>query len=153
MKRDILDKLTRWKEKKERKPLVLRGVRQVGKTYTLQRFGEACFPAMHYLNFEKDEKLKAVFEHDLRPQRIIQEISFYLNKPIDVGRDILIFDEVQSIPRSLTSLKAFAERYRPACRAIFSAKPLSIDRQSGLHRYPLYMAGRFPLDQKSTVTF
>lgn len=109
MKRDILDKLKAWKDKKDRKPLILRGVRQVGKTYTLQSFGETCFPAIHYLNFEKDENLKALFEYDLKPQRIIQEISFYLDRPIDVDRDIVIFDEVQNIPRSLTSLKYFCE--------------------------------------------
>lgn len=109
MKRDIVDKLKRWKDKKDRKPLILQGVRQTGKTYSLQQFGETCFPVMHYLNFEKDENLKTVFERDLKPQRIIQEINFYLNRPIDVDHDIVIFDEIQSIPRSLTSLKYFCE--------------------------------------------
>lgn len=109
MKRDIFDQLKAWKDKKDRKPLILRGVRQVGKTYILQAFAEACFPAAHYLNFEKDEKLKAIFERDLNPQRIVQEISFYLNRPIDTDRDIVIFDEVQNIPRSLTALKYFCE--------------------------------------------
>lgn len=109
MKRDVLNKLRAWKDKNDRKPIILRGVRQVGKTYSLQAFGEASFAAMHYLNFEKDETLKTIFERDLKPQRIIQEISFYLNKPINVDRDIVIFDEVQNIPRALTSLKYFCE--------------------------------------------
>lgn len=109
MKRYILDQLKAWKDKKDRKPLILRGVRQVGKTYILQSFAKASFSATHYLNFEKDEKLKAIFERDLVPQRIVQEISFYLNRPIDIDHDIIIFDEVQNIPRSLTSLKYFCE--------------------------------------------
>lgn len=109
MKRDVLDKLRVWKDKKERKPLILRGVRQVGKTHSLQSFGKTDFPAVHYLNFEKNENLKTVFEQDLSPQRIIQELSFHLNKPINIDSDLVIFDEIQNIPRSLTSLKYFCE--------------------------------------------
>jgi len=109
MKRFILDKLNEWKDRKDRKPLILQGVRQTGKTYALQQFGEASFPVTHYLNFEKDENLKGIFERDLDPRRIIEQISFYLNKPINVDRDLIIFDEVQNIPRSLTSLKYFCE--------------------------------------------
>lgn len=109
MRRNMLDKLKVWKDKNDRKPLILRGVRQAGKTYILQSFAETCFSAVHYLNFEKDEKLKTVFENDLSPQRIIQELSFYLNRPIDVDHDIVIFDEIQNIPRALTSLKYFCE--------------------------------------------
>lgn len=112
MRRDVFDKLKAWKDKKDRKPLILRGVRQVGKTYILQEFAKACFSAMHYLNFEKDEKLRSVFERDLDPKRIIQEISFHINKAIDINNDILIFDEVQNIPRSLTSLKYFCEEMK-----------------------------------------
>lgn len=81
----------------------------MGKTYILQLFARNCFPVMHYFNFEKDEKLKTVFERDLRPERIVQELSFYLARPIDTNRDIVIFDEVQNVPRALTSLKYFRE--------------------------------------------
>jgi len=101
--------LIRWKDKKPRKPLVLRGARQVGKTYTLKMFGEAAFPHCHYFNFEEDERLGKIFEKDLRPERILTELQFYRNNAIDKGNDLLILDEIQRCPRALTSLKYFTE--------------------------------------------
>ncbi len=108
MKRAILEKMEAWKEKIPRKPLLLRGARQTGKTYLLKAFG-ASFPKAHYVNFEEDPLVEKVFEQDLKPGRIVKELSFHLNTPIDIQRDLLIFDEIQSAPRALTSLKYFAE--------------------------------------------
>lgn len=109
MKREIWKKLEEWKGKKDRKPLILKGARQVGKTYILKAFGKESFPKFHYANFEKDKQLAKIFEKDLNPKRIIQELSFYLNTTIDIQNDFIIFDEIQNIPRALTSLKYFQE--------------------------------------------
>jgi predicted AAA+ superfamily ATPase len=109
MKRLIMDRLVRWKRDKNRKPLLLKGVRQVGKTYLLKEFGRLHFRQTHYLNFEKQPDLAKIFEHDLSPKRILDELSFYLDCPIHIGEDLVIFDEVQEVPKALTSLKYFQE--------------------------------------------
>jgi len=109
MKRDLLNNLKKWQNSSEKKPMVLSGARQVGKTYTLKHFGENFFPSCHYINFETDETLSGIFEKDLKPGRIIQELSFYLDTPINLKTELLIFDEIQECPRALTSLKYFCE--------------------------------------------
>lgn len=109
MRRTYLEKLIHWKNKSDRKPLILKGVRQVGKTYLLQHFGKEHFPAFHYLNFEKGGQLAKIFEPDLDPQRIVNEIELYLSRKIDKRTDLVIFDEIQICPRALTSLKYFEE--------------------------------------------
>ncbi|MCD4774887.1 MAG: AAA family ATPase [Candidatus Aegiribacteria sp.] len=109
MKRTITKELTAWKSSKVRKPLILRGARQVGKTYILQEFGETDFPRCHYVNFENDERLCELFEKDISPDRIINELQFYLDTSIDKVRDLVIFDEIQCCPRALTALKYFHE--------------------------------------------
>lgn len=109
MERNIIGSLLAWKDKKERKPLLLRGARQVGKTYSLKDFGTNYFPRFHYLNFEEDAQLSTVFERDLNPHRIIEELSFYLDSRIDIKNDFLIFDEIQECPRAITSFKYFSE--------------------------------------------
>lgn len=110
MKREISDRLVQWKNSKTRLPLIIKGARQVGKTYTLQEFGREHFPRCLYVNFEEDEALKKIFEPDLKPRRILDELSFHTNASIDAGRDLLIFDEIQVCPRALTSLKYFSEK-------------------------------------------
>lgn len=110
MKRTIIKELTAWKNRKDRKPLILRGARQVGKTYILQEFGKINFPYCHYVNFENDEQLCTLFEKDLSPARIINELQFYLDTAIDTAHDLVIFDEIQRCPRALTSLKYFLEQ-------------------------------------------
>lgn len=110
MRRRITKALSLWKNEKPRKPLILRGARQVGKTYTLQEFGKADFPHHHYINFERDERLSALFEKDLAPARILGELQFYLNTAIDQTHDLVIFDEIQQCPRALTALKYFCEQ-------------------------------------------
>jgi hypothetical protein len=109
MKRTFLKRLVQWKEDPGRKPLILKGARQVGKTYLLHEFGKAFFPAYHYLNFEKDEELKGIFEPNLHPERIVRELGLYLSQKIDKDTDLLVFDEIQACPKALTSLKYFQE--------------------------------------------
>ena len=109
MLRNIETDLKNWKDKANRKPLLIKGARQVGKTYSLKKFGREYFKKLHYLNFEEDDSLKKVFETDLKPRRIAQEISFYTDSSIDMNNDLLVFDEIQECPRAITSLKYFSE--------------------------------------------
>lgn len=110
MKRTIIKELTIWKNALDRKPLILRGARQVGKTYILQEFAKSDFSRYHYVNFESDERLCTIFEKDLSPGRIINELQFYLDTSIDTAHDLVIFDEIQQCPRALTALKYFCEQ-------------------------------------------
>ncbi|EKD49975.1 MAG: ATPase [uncultured bacterium] len=109
MQRNIINELMLWKQKKNRKPLIMKGARQVGKTYILKEFGANHFPKYHYFNFEKDVKIHDVFLADLNPKRIIQELNFAIQCSIDIQNDLVIFDEIQHCPKALTSLKYFAE--------------------------------------------
>lgn len=110
MERYILQDLKAWKGKEGRKPLILKGVRQTGKTYILKQFGASCFQQVHYVNFEQNQKLAALFEGDFDPQRILTDLRFILGQDIDTKQDLLIFDEIQACPAALTSLKYFAEQ-------------------------------------------
>jgi len=109
MKRHLMTELVRWKSSPKRKPLILRGVRQTGKTYLLTEFGKEHFNNVHIINFEKQINLAEVFEQDLDPKRIIDDLSFRLKTKINVGDDLVLFDEIQACPNALTSLKYFCE--------------------------------------------
>lgn len=108
MKRQILHKLLEWRTKSDRKPLLLKGVRQCGKTYILKEFA-GHFLQGHYINFEKNSDIHVIFKQNLDPIRIMKELSFYLEKTINIEQDLVIFDEIQACPRALTSLKYFCE--------------------------------------------
>ena len=110
MQRLAIEKLKKWKREWFRKPLIIRGARQVGKTWILKEFGEKDFRETHYLNFEEDSKLEKIFEENLNPERIIHELRYYLDKQIDINEDLLILDEIQRCPKALTSLKYFYEK-------------------------------------------
>ncbi len=105
-----MDKLKNWKVNPDRKPLILRGTRQVGKTYLLKLFGEKFFPNYYYINFEEDPQACQIFEKNLNTQRILNDIQLYLEKVINIKTDLLIFDEIQHCPKVLTSLKYFNEK-------------------------------------------
>lgn len=109
MDRLLLDDLRKWKEKSDRKPLILRGARQVGKTWLLKEFGQRFFDDTFYLNFEQQELPDSIFGGTLSPQQIIEQLSIYRGKKIMPETTLIIFDEVQELPRALTSLKYFAE--------------------------------------------
>jgi predicted AAA+ superfamily ATPase len=132
LKRLIIDKLIEWKNRKDRKPLILKGVRQCGKTYILNKFGRENYDEIAYFNFESNPALAERFEQDLDPERIIMELGILLGKPIIPKKTLIIFDEIQFCNKALTSLKYFCERapeYHVACAGsllgITLSKPLS----------------------------
>jgi len=109
MKRTIYQKILNWKHARRRRPLILQGVRQCGKTHTLQAFGQHEFPRTHYFNFEKQADLHHQFKGNLNPSEIINRLSFLADSDINCQQDFIIFDEIQACPEALTSLKYFAE--------------------------------------------
>lgn len=111
MYREIMNELIKWKDNNRRKPLILTGVRQCGKTYVLKEFGEKYFSDVCYINFESNSKYASIFEFDFDVKRIISEIEFLENVKITAGKTLLIFDEIQECPRAITSLKYFCENY------------------------------------------
>ena len=109
MYRKIIEDLKKWKNKKDRLPLILRGARQVGKTWILQEFGKECFEDVLYINFENAGSIADLFEENIDPKRIIEYLSAYHHKKIEPQKTLIIFDEIQEFPRALTALKYFAE--------------------------------------------
>ena len=113
MKRVAMEQLMAWKDAPDRKPLLMTGVRQCGKTYLLKQFGETAFEDTAYFNFEENETLASVFSGDLRVERILDELGNVIRgKAIIPGKTLLILDEIQVCPRALTSLKYFCENQR-----------------------------------------
>lgn len=132
MKRTFTAELYKWKALKDRKPLLLKGVRQSGKTYLLKEFGREAYADMAYFNFEGNEPLQKCFERDLDPQRIIVELGVLHRRAIKPGETLLVFDEIQFCNRALTALKYFYEdapQYHIACAGsllgVALSKPLS----------------------------
>ncbi|MCD4793018.1 MAG: ATP-binding protein [Bacteroidales bacterium] len=110
MKRTLYHKLLKWKQSKNRKPLLLQGARQVGKTYLINQFGKSEYKNLVYLNFEQTPNLETLFHKELLPEKIIYNISLYLGKKISFEDTLLFFDEIQIAPKVLTSLKYFLEQ-------------------------------------------
>ncbi|MEG1847133.1 MAG: ATP-binding protein [Lachnospiraceae bacterium] len=109
MKRKIEEKLFQWKQKKNRKPLILNGARQVGKTYILRAFGEKYYKNMVYVNLEINETIASFFESNIAPERLIQYLEASTGERIVPGETLIILDEIQACERALTSLKYFCE--------------------------------------------
>lgn len=109
MERSLFVKLEQWKNKKKRKPLIIQGARQVGKTWIMKEFGKRFFQNMIYINFDNNETMKKVFEIDFDISRIISSIKIEYGKSFDPKDTLIIFDEIQEAPKALASLKYFYE--------------------------------------------
>ncbi len=109
MKRKAFDTLLAWKNAFERKPLIIQGARQVGKTYLMKQFGTEEFQHVAYFNFESQPALGKVFEKDLSPQTIIASLKLLSDTVIEPVNTLIIFDEIQACPKALTALKYFQE--------------------------------------------
>lgn len=109
MERTALEKLKQWKVSKNRKPLILKGARQVGKTWLMRKFGETCYEDTFYFNFDEETELMSIFEANKDPHRIIELLGLIKNKKILPEKHLVIFDEIQECSEALNSLKYFCE--------------------------------------------
>ena len=110
MDRNALRKLEMWKESSDRKPLILKGARQVGKTWLMKTFGEMNYENVAYFNFDEEESLKTIFDTNKNPERIIELLSMIIGKKIEPHRTLIVFDEIQECSAALNSLKYFNEK-------------------------------------------
>ena len=120
MKRDLISKLIDWKDSNLRKPLILLGARQFGKTYLLKDFGKSNYQNTAYISFESNQEYLEIFKRDKNPNRIIKELSYLLKLKIEPQKTLIIFDDVQKAPDVICSLKYFCEdanEYHIACAA------------------------------------
>lgn len=145
MKRFILNELIKWKESKYRKPLILKGERQIGKTYILKQFGQENYEGVAYFNFDHDEDLYNLFNNTKNPKRILEQLAFIYGKAIMPGKTLIIFDEIQECPNALNSLKYFQEEaneYHIACAGSLLGIRLShtsfpVGKVDFLNMYPM----------------
>ena len=105
MYRHVDNYLSQWKESKYRKPLVIQGARQVGKTYAILEFGHKNYDNVAYFNFQTSSALAKTFDEDIRPSYLIPILSHISGQTITKGRTLIVFDEVQLCERALTALK------------------------------------------------
>ena len=145
MNRLIMEQLIKWKESKYRKPLILKGARQIGKTYILKQFGKENYEGVAYFNFDHDEDLYNLFNNTKDPKRILEQLSFIYGKAINPGKTLIIFDEIQECPNALNSLKYFQEeanQYHIACAGSLLGIKLShtsfpVGKVDFLNMYPM----------------
>lgn len=110
LKRNAIQELIKWKASEERKPMVMRGARQVGKTWLMKEFGQNYYKSYVYVNFDEEEELKSIFEANKNPYRIIELLSMIAGEKIMPGETLVIFDEIQECPEALNTLKYFKEK-------------------------------------------
>ena len=110
MKRNALESLMQWKSSEDRKPMVLKGARQVGKTWLMKEFGRTAYDSFVYFNFDEEDELKSIFEVNKNPQRIVELLSLIAGEKILPERTLIIFDEIQECPSALNTLKYFKEK-------------------------------------------
>lgn len=109
MYRKIKDFLISWKNSKHRKPLILQGARQVGKTYSILEFGRTCYENVAYFNFETNQRLNETFEENISPDYLVPILSHIAGQTIVREKTLIVFDEVQLCERALSALKYFCE--------------------------------------------
>ncbi len=109
IKRDIIDIFKAWKENVRRKPILLKGARQIGKTWAMETFGRECFEYCVKFDFDRQPELKSVFQATKSPQQLVKELSLYCDDPIEPGKTLMVFDEIQECEEALNSLKYFCE--------------------------------------------
>ena len=109
MYRTAIEQLYRWKEKNNRKPLIIRGARQVGKTWLMKEFGANACTNCVYISFDNNRRMQNLFDANMDIERIVTGLELYAGHKINPADTLLIFDEIQEVPQALTSLKYFNE--------------------------------------------
>jgi predicted AAA+ superfamily ATPase len=130
IKREIIDQLSVWKTGSDRKPLLLTGARQIGKTWAMQAFGKRYYAHTAYFNFDKNDELHAVFESTKDVQRILGQLVFHTRSPIKPQTTLIIFDEIQECNKALNSLKYFCEN-APEYAIIAAGSLLGVSMSKG----------------------
>lgn len=146
MYRTAFEKLCKWKERENRKPLIIEGARQVGKTWLMKEFGKQAYKDTVYINFDSNSKMSELFGADLNIDRLIMGLEIYIGRKINPNNTLLIFDEVQEVPRALSSLKYFYEdapQYNIVCAgsllgiALHEGTSFPVGKVEFLSLYPL----------------
>ena len=109
IERDVINQFVEWKEAPVRKPILLKGTRQIGKTWAMETFGKECFKYCVKFDFDRQQELKSVFQTSKDPKRLIRELALYCEQPIIAGETLMIFDEIQECEEALNSLKYFCD--------------------------------------------
>ena len=146
MYRAAIEKLLKWKQSRHRKPMIIEGARQVGKTWLMKEFGRQAYSDTVYINFDSNSRMAELFASDLDTKRLITGLELYIGHKIDPDNALLIFDEVQEVPRALTSLKYFYEnapQYHIVCAgsllgiALHEGTSFPVGKVDFLKLYPL----------------
>lgn len=146
MQRIAMEQLMRWKKSKRRKPLIIEGARQVGKTWLMKEFGRQCYANTVYVNFDSNSQMASLFETNLDTNRLILGLELYVGHKINAEDTLLIFDEIQEVPRALASLKYFCEnapQYHIVCAgsllgiALHEGTSFPVGKVDFLKLYPL----------------
>ncbi|MDR1604078.1 MAG: ATP-binding protein [Gracilibacteraceae bacterium] len=146
MYRTAIEELHKWQTKRSKKPLIIRGARQVGKTWLMKEFGRLAFDKTVYISFDSNQRMKELFSSDLDVERIVTGLELYSGQKINPANTLLIFDEVQEVPKALTSLKYFNEnapQYQIMCAgsllgvALHQGTSFPVGKVEFLDLYPL----------------
>lgn len=148
MKRFALERLKEWKEKPNRKPLIIRGARQVGKTWLMKEFGKTFFEKVAYVNFDSNTRMQQVFDGEINIERIVLAISAETGIFVNPENTLLIFDEVQEVPKALSSLKYFCEN-APEYAVVAAGSLLGV----ALHKGTSFPVGKVDFMDLYPLTF
>ncbi len=148
MYRIAIEKLMKWKASKRRKPLIIEGARQVGKTWLMKEFGRQAYAYTIYINFDSNSRMAELFASDLDTSRLIMGLELYAGRKIDPNNTLLIFDEVQEVPRALSSLKYFYEN-APEYHIVCAGSLLGI----ALHEGTSFPVGKVDFLKLSPLSF
>ncbi len=150
MERDVIKKLRKWKESKNRKPLIIHGARQVGKTYIIKQFGKENYENLIYVNFEMNQELSSQISESIDAKYIINKLELFYGEKIIPGKTLIFFDEIQANERALTSLKYFYEE-APEYHVIAAGSLLGIAINRKNYSFPVgkvQMINMYPLSFK-----
>lgn len=150
MKREIIKELIKWKESKNRKPLIIHGARQVGKTYIVKQFGEEYYDNLIYVNFETNKELSSQISDSIDAKYVINKLELFYGEKIIPGKTLIFFDEIQANERALTSLKYFYEN-APEYHIIAAGSLLGIAINREEYSFPVgkvQMINMYPLSFK-----
>lgn len=148
IERDIIKSLVEWKDSSSRRPLLIQGARQIGKTWVMKKFGELYYPYTAYFNFDANEELVTDFARTKQTERLLEIMRLYTEVPIIPGKTLIIFDEIQECPDALNSLKYFCED-APDYHIMAAGSLLGV----AIHRYKGFPVGKVDFIKMYPISF